>query len=283
MSELYVEDPLTFWCSNYGLSGADVVFLGAPFDGTSTGRVGSREAPNRIRAMSYNLETSSGLLGSDLRDLKMLDYGNVIVSPGNTDESLRRIRETVKDVSDKFPVIVGGEHIITLPAVQSMLRLHPKLNVLQFDAHLDMKDEYLGNKLSHVTVMRRLLEILGKGRIIQVGARSFSPEEHEFAKKNNVLKPIENLADYKLKGPVYITIDMDVFDPSFAPGVSTPVPGGLKPPEFFKLLKSMSKKSDKMEVVGFDVVEACPPHDSGDMTSLLAAKVIKETLLAFNR
>jgi len=280
MSELYVEDPLTFWCNNYGLSSAQVVFLGVPFDGTSTGRVGAREAPNRIRAMSYSLETHSELGGMDLRDLKMLDYGNVIVSPGNTDESLRRTKAAVSDIADKFPVIVGGEHIITLPVVQSLLRKHPRLKVLQFDAHLDLHDEYLANKFSHVTVMRRLLEMLGKKRIIQVGARSSSPDEREFAKKNNVLKSPARLAEFEIKGPVYITVDMDVFDPAFAPGVSTPVPGGLNPAQFFGLVDSLK---DKMEVVGFDVVETCPPYDNGNITSLLAAKIIREMLLAFKK
>ena len=280
MSELYVEDPLEFWCNNYGLSSADVVFLGVPFDGTSTGRVGSREAPNRIRAMSYNLETHSSLLQKDLRDLRMTDYGNVIVSPGDTGESLKRIEATVADIREKFPVIVGGEHIITLPAVKALLREHPKLKVLQFDAHLDLKEDYLGNKLSHVTVMRRLFEILGRERIIQVGARSFSGEEREFAKKNTVLKAPERLAEFRVSGPVYVTIDMDVFDPAFAPGVSTPAPGGLTPSEFFALLESLK---NKMDVVGFDVVETNPPHDTGDVTSLLAARVIKETLLAFRK
>jgi agmatinase len=282
MGELYVEDPLSFWCNNYGIGSADVVFLGAPFDGTSTGRVGSRQAPNRIREMSYMLETRSPLSGRDLSGLKMADYGNVIVSPGNTDESLRRIEETVKEISDSFPVVVGGEHVITLAVVKALLRKHPKLKVLQLDAHLDLKDEHAGNRLSHVTVMRRLTEVLGKGRVVQSGARSFDDEERDFSRKSNVFKPLENLASYGLKGPVYVTIDMDVFDPASAPGVSTPVPGGLSPGDFFALLGKLSK-NDAMEVVGFDVVEACPPHDSSDMTSLLAARVIKETLLAFRK
>ncbi len=280
MSELYVEDPLAFWCNNFGLSGAEVVFLGVPFDGTSSGKVGSREAPNSIRAMSYNLETYSAFLKRDLKDLKMADYGNVIVSPGDTTESLRRIKAAVDDIQGKFPVVVGGEHIITLPVVQSMLRKYPKLQVLHFDAHLDLKDEYLGNKYSHVTVMRRLAEILGQKRIVHVGARSFSEDEHVFAKKNDVLKPIGNLADYSFRGPVYVTIDMDVFDPAFAPGVSTPAPSGLLPNEFFGLVGSLR---DRMEVIGFDVVETCPPHDNGNVTSLLAAEAIKEMILAFKK
>jgi agmatinase len=278
MSEFYVEDPLTFWCSNYGLSGAGVVFLGVPFDGTSTGRVGSREAPNRIRAMSYNLETYSHALKKDLAELKMLDYGNVIVSPGDTDESLKRIQRTVRDIADKFPVLVGGEHIITLSAVKALLRKHPDMKVLQLDAHLDLKDEYLGNRYSHVTVMRRLVEVLGKDNVFQVGARSFSPDEKEFADKNTKVRTLEWLKGFESRKPVYITIDMDVFDPSFAPGVSTPEPEGMSPERYFEIIKTLK---NRLDVIGFDVVETCPPHDSGDMTSLLAAKVIKETLLAF--
>jgi agmatinase len=280
MSELYVENPLEFWCNNYGVSSADVVFLGVPLDGTSTGRVGSREAPNEIRKMSYNLETFSVYARKDLKDLRMTDLGNVIVSPGDTDESLRRVEETVRDIREKFPVIVGGEHIITLPAVKAMLKEHPKLHVLQFDAHLDLKDEYLGNKYSHVTVMRRLTELLGKGRIIQVGARSFDPQEKAFAKKHTVIKTPENLLTYKIKGPLYVSIDMDVFDPCLAPGVSTPAPGGMVPERFFELIRELGNKT---EVVGFDVVETNPPYDDTGMTSLLAAEVIKETLLAFRK
>jgi agmatinase len=280
MNELYVENPLEFWCNNYGVSSADVVFLGVPFDGTSTGRVGSREAPNAIRAASYNLETYSAYTETDLADMKMTDYGNLITVPGDTDMTLKRLEDTVFDIKDKFPVVVGGEHIVTLPVIKALIREHPKLSVLQFDAHLDLKDEYIGNKLSHVTVMRRLVEILGKNRIIQVGARSFSDDEKAFAGKNTILKTPENLLRYDIKGPVYITIDMDVFDPALAPGVSTPAPGGMVPERFFDLIRELGKR---MEVVGFDVVETCPPKDDANMTSLLAAEVIKEMLLAFRK
>ncbi len=280
MSELYVEDPLEFWCNNYGMSSADVVFLGVPFDGTSTGRVGSREAPNRIRSMTYMLETSSSESGGDLSKLKMLDYGNLIVSPGDTDETLRRLEATVKELKGKFPVVVGGEHIITLGVVKALLREHPKLTVIQFDAHMDLKDECIGNKLSHVTVMRRVSEIMKNGELIQVGTRSFSSEEKDYARKNTVIKTPENLLSYNIKGPVYVSIDMDVFDPSHAPGVSTPAPGGMDPQEFFEIIRKLSEKAD---VVGFDVVECCPPHDSSDVTSLLAAKVIKEALISFRK
>ena len=227
MSELYVENPLEFWCNNYGMSSADVVFLGVPFDGTSTGRVGSREAPNEIRKMSYNLETFSKYNKRNLSNLKMLDYGNLIVVPGDTDKTLDRIEKTVKEIKEKFPVVIGGEHIITLPVVKALLRQHPNLTVLQFDAHMDLKDEYIENKYSHVTVMRRISEIIGNSRIIQVGTRSFDNEEKEYAKKHTVLKTAENLLKYDIKGPVYITVDMDVFDPAIAPGVSTPAPGGM--------------------------------------------------------
>jgi agmatinase len=280
MSELYVENPLEFWCNNYGLSSAEVVFLGVPFDGTSTGRIGSREAPNAIRAASYSLEPFSSLNGRKLEDLKIIDYGNLITVPGDTDRTLKRLEDTVKDIREKFPVIVGGEHIITLPVVKALLKEHPKLNVLQFDAHMDLKNEYLGSKYSHVTVMRRISELLGKGRVIQVGARSFDPDEKEFAKRNTVLKSPENLLNYRIKGPVYVSIDMDVFDPAVAPGVSTPAPGGMIPEHFFDMIQELK---DKMDVVGFDVVETCPPHDDAGMTSLLAAEVIKETLLAFRK
>ena len=280
MDELYVENPLEFWGNNYGLSSAEVVFLGVPFDGTSTGRTGSREAPNAIRTASYNLETFSRYSKKDLADLKMLDYGNLITVPGDTDRTLERLEATIKDIRQKFPVVVGGEHIITLPVVKALLKEHPKLHVLQFDAHLDLKDEYLGSKYSHVTVMRRISEILGKGRVIQTGARSYDPDEREYAKKNTVIKTPENLLKYSVKGPVYLTVDMDVFDPAIAPGVSTPAPGGLSFTEYVELIK---KLSGTLEVVGFDVVETCPPHDEAGMTSLLAAEVIKETLLAFRK
>lgn len=278
MNELYIEDPLIFWSCSHGLSGAEIVFLGVPFDGTSCFRVGSREAPNKIRAMSYNLETYCGKCRKDLLDIPAIDYGNVLVSPGNTDESLMRIKETVKDISDKFPVIVGGEHIITLPVVQALKRKHPKLNVLQFDAHLDLKDSYLGNKYSHVTVMKRISEILGKDKIISVGARSFSKDEMEFAKRNVILKSLERLVEYEIKGPVYVTIDMDIIDPSFAPGVSTPVSNGVSPEEFLDMLL---KLKNKMDVVGFDIVETVPAHDNNNVTSLLAAEIMKTAILNF--
>jgi len=280
MSELYVEDPLTFWCNNYGISSADVVFMGIPLEGTGTGRSGTAGAPNAIRKMSYMLETYSPSQKRDLSELKMTDYGNLVTSPGDLSETSSRITKTVKDISEKFPVLVGGDHTMTLPAVRALMRRHPKLSVLQFDAHLDMKDEYAGSRHCHVTVMRRIFDLLGKRRIVHAGSRSFSADEMEFAKKNNVVKSLEKMAEYEMEGPVYVTLDMDVFDPSYAPGVATPVPGGISPEDFFSCVR---KLGETMDVIGFDVVETCPPHDNSGITSLLAARAIKEMLLSFRK
>ena len=278
MKENFVEEPLSFWCSNYGLHEADVVFLGVPLDITGTFRTGTKEGPNRIRSASYNLETFSPAAKKDLKSLKMTDYGNVIMQPGNLDESLRRIRETVREISDRFLVAVGGEHTITLPVIQSLVKRHPDLKVLHFDAHFDLRDDYMGSKTCHATVMRRISEILGEKKIIHAGCRDFTEDEKEFAKKSSITKSMENLASLEVEGPVYISMDMDVFDPAYAPGVSTPVSGGIRPEGFFSLLDALK---NKMEVVGFDVVETCPPYDHSDITSHLAAKVIREMILAF--
>jgi agmatinase len=263
---------------------ADYVVVGVPFDATSTYRSGSRFAPLAIRESSLNIETYSFRTGIDLRELKLHDTGDLHVT-GNIDETMRRLKLVTGEVvkKGKTPVLIGGEHTITLGAMRGMLK---DSVVLCFDAHLDLRDTYLDHNVCHATVMRRINEAVKPSKIIEVGTHAVCKEEIEYAKEQGVTyitshkimkvgvkevaKEINNiLADYR----VYLTVDLDVLDPAFAPAVQNPEPEGLSTHTLLDLLSKVC--SDR--VAAFDVVEVTPHYDSG-ITAIQAAKIIFEIL-----
>jgi len=263
---------------------ADVVFLGAPIDVTSSYRPGYKFAPAKIREASANLETYIMSAGVDVFErLNISDIGDVRVMPTDLEQTGGRITGAVKQIlkDGKIPAIMGGEHTIsyfTMKAFEDAFVIH-------FDAHRDLREEYLGDRLCHATFMRRALDRLPSDRLVQIGVRSCSKEEAEFAEKAGVAAysaeqtiddPKGVISDVKRmagKSKVYITIDLDVMDPAFAPGVSTPEPGGLSTVELMKILRELGK----LNLSGFDVVELVPPHDDGT-TSFVAARIIYELL-----
>lgn len=263
---------------------ADVVFFGAPMDVTSSYRPGYRFAPTKIREASVNLETYIMSAGVDVFEkLNITDLGDVIITPTDLEQTGKRITRTVKGIlrDEKMPVMMGGEHTVsyfTLKAFDDAFIIH-------LDAHMDLRDEYLGDKLSHATFMRRVLDRIPPDRLVQIGVRSCSKEEAEFAKDSEIVaytaeqtidEPKRIISDVKkLAGSskVYLTIDLDVLDPAFAPGVSTPEPGGLSTVELLRLLRELGK----LNLSAFDVVELVPPHDDGT-TSFVAARIIYELL-----
>lgn len=284
-----VEDLLTrgaaFLGSTFDYRRAAVVLVGVPLDATTSYRPGARFAPAMIRQVSEALEEYSPVLDRELADCPFYDAGDVLLPPGNIGESLERTEAVIDGVlaDGKFPLVIGGEHLVTLPAVKAALRRYPDLAVVQLDAHADLRDEYMGQKLSHATVIRRVVEVTGGQSVFQLGIRSGTREEFAFARNNTrllsgeILSSLEQLEE-GLKGrPVYLTVDIDVLDPAFAPGTGTPEPGGCTPGELFAALYRLAG----LEVVGMDLVEVCPPHDPAATTSLLAAKLVREAILSF--
>ncbi len=267
---------------------ADYIILGVPFDVTSTYRTGARFGPNAIRLASLNIETYSFRTGIDVEDLKLHDLGDLHISTDTT-KMLERIEIVVKDLfaAKKIPVIIGGEHTITLGIVKSLGSWISKTAIVSFDAHLDLRNEFLGLKLSHTTFMRRINEKAKPAKIIEVGTRAVCKEELAYAKKSEIefftaqqirkegaeeiasqLK--KKLANYK---HIYLSVDMDVLDPAYAPAVQNPEAEGI---ETHTLLNILSNICDR-RLVGFDVVEIAPDYGNG-ASEIQAAKIIFETL-----
>jgi agmatinase len=254
-------------------------------DQTVSFRSGARNGPRQIRSVSEVLEEYSPRLDRDLADLKFYDTGDVLVVPGMVEENLERIAGTTGKIlgDGKLPFMLGGEHLVTLPAVKSVAGYHPGLAVIHFDAHADLRDRYMGMSLSHATVMRRVTEIVGPDNLFQFGIRSGTREEFAFARSSvnfhsSVDAALVAGAAERLKGkPVYVSLDIDVLDPAYAPGTGTPEPGGCTPGQLFEALEALSG----LQVVGFDLVEVCPAYDQSDRTAILAAKLVREALLIF--
>ncbi len=262
---------------------ASIVVFGCPFDGTTSFRPGTRFAPSVMRNESHGLETYSPYLDMDLSDYKIFDAGDLEFPFGNTQKVMDIIKDfTTKTVSDKkIPLMIGGEHLVTLPVVQAVYDKHKDLHVIHFDAHTDLRQHYMGEELSHATVIRRIWEFLGDNRIYQFGIRSGEREEFEWAKEHTKLTKFsydgleEAIKELKDK-PVYITIDLDVFDPSIFPGTGTIEPGGIS---FNDMMKIISLIKD-LNIVGADIVELSPHYDRSGASTAVACKVLRELTLA---
>ena len=262
---------------------AGIVIIGAPMDFTVSFRPGTRQGPQRIRQVSHGLEEYSVDLDLDLADCSYYDAGDVILPFGAVQESLRRIGLVTAEIlaGGKFPLVLGGEHLISYASIKEVAGAHPGLVVLHFDAHTDLRDEYFGERLSHATVMRRVEELIGGKNLYQFGIRSGTREEFDFARKNcNIFvdKVVEPLIEIlpQIKGrPVYVSLDIDVVDPAYAPGTGTPEPGGCTVREIMRAVHLLGG----LDVVGFDLVEVSPLYDPSERTALLAAKIVRETIL----
>lgn len=262
---------------------ASVVLFGAPWDGTASFRPGSRFGPAAMRQDSLGLETYSPYLDLELLDNKVRDIGDLDLPMGGREPSLDRIGATVAAVlaDGKKPVMLGGEHLVTLPAVTACLARFPDLCILHFDAHADLRQDYLGETLSHATVMRRIWDILGDGRIWQMGIRSGTADEFAFARAGHVfMHPFdcEGLpAAVAAIGdrPVYLSIDLDVLDPSTFPGTGTPEPGGIA---FLTLLRALIQIRG-LNIVGADLVELSPHYDPSGVSTAVALKLLRELLI----
>ena len=264
---------------------SDIVIFGAPFDSTTSFRPGTRFASKAMRSESFGIETYSPYQDKDLEDKLIFDGGDLELSFGNTERALGQIEEfTAKIIKDgKIPCMIGGEHLVTLGAVRAVAEHYPDLHVIQFDAHADLRDDYLEEKLSHATVIHRVWDILGDGRIFQFGIRSGDRSEIEWGKDHVYTNKFNfdtlDEITQKLHGkPIYLTIDLDVLDPSVFPGTGTPEAGGVS---FTDLLQAILTVSG-LNIVACDVNELSPVYDQSGVSTAVACKVLRELLLAVN-
>ena len=264
---------------------ARAVIFGAPFDGTTSFHPGTRFGPGAIRAESDGIETYSPYQNKDLEDIAVFDSGDLLLPFGNTEAVLEEICARTAEILEagKMPVMLGGEHLVTLGAVRAMVQKYPELHIIHFDAHTDLRDDYLGERLSHATVIRRCHDLLGDGRIHQFGIRSGERAEWDFAFAHTDFHPfnVKDVLDVVLAlgsdVPVYVTLDLDVLDPSLFCGTGTPEAGGV----FFQDLEEALLALEALNVVGFDMNELSPHYDASGVSTAVACKVLREMLLAY--
>lgn len=260
-----------------------IVIFGAPFDSTTSYRPGTRFASRVMRAESYALETYSLYQNKDLEDINVFDAGDLELCFGDATLALNDIEEMTATILDskKLPFMIGGEHLVTLGAVRAVHKKYKDLHIIHFDAHADLRNDYLGATLSHASVIRRVWDIVGDEKIYQFGIRSADRAEYEWGKQhvNTQLFNFEGLEQVveSLKGkPVYFTLDLDVLDLSVFPGTGTPEAGGVS---FMELLAAIQKIS-RLNIVGCDMNELSPPLDQSGASTATALKVLREMLLA---
>jgi len=262
---------------------ANIAVYGAPFDSTASNRPGARFAPRAMRGDSYALETYSPYLDADLSECRIFDGGDLTLCIGDAGLALGEIERAAGTflADGKLPVMLGGEHLVTLGAVRAAVKKYPELCIVHFDAHTDLREDYLGAKLSHATVLRRCHELTGDGRIYQFGIRSGEREEFLWAKEHTHLQKfgfygLEETLKALSGRPVYLTVDLDVLDPSAFPGTGTPEPGGAS---FLELMRAVNLVVSRADIVGADLVELAPALDASGASTAAACKLLREMLL----
>lgn len=278
----------TFIACDAEYDDASIVIFGAPFDSTTSYRPGTRFGPKAIRSESYGLETYSPYQDRDLTDCSIFDSGDIELSMGSSEIALSQISERTSTILDdgKLPLMVGGEHLVTLGAFREVYKRYHDVHIIHFDAHTDLRDEYLGVKLSHAAVIRRCHDLVGDGRIHQFGIRSGDRPEFRWADEGHTELhkfSFDGLTDtlVKLKGKhVYFTIDLDVLDPSIFPGTGTPEAGGVS---FMDLIDAIIKVCSACDIVGCDINELCPTYDPSGVSTAVACKVARELMLALKK
>lgn len=267
---------------------ANIVIFGAPFDSTTSYRPGARFGSSAMRHESFGLETYSPYQDKDLTDFNIFDSGDLELCFGSAESALLDIESRAKVILNdgKLPVLLGGEHLVTLGAVRAAVEKYPDLHIIHFDAHADLRDDYLGAKLSHACVLRRCHDLIGDGKIHQFCIRSGDREEFRFAEKHTDMHKfdfsgleelIEKLRETNV--PVYFTIDLDCLDPSVFPGTGTPEAGGVS---FLSLLSAVRTVA-KANIIGADVNELAPMLDHSGVSTATACKVLRELLLALEK
>lgn len=263
---------------------AKIILFGAPFDCTTSYRPGTRFGPSTIRKESYGIESYSPYQDKDLIDAPVADCGDLDLSFGDSRLALAQIEDFAREVlaAGKIPFMTGGEHLVTLGAFRAAAEKYPDISIIHFDAHADLRDEYLDVKLSHACVLRRCWEIVGDGRIFQFGIRSGDREEFHWGKdhvstRRFDFQGLEETVKSLQGKPVYFTVDLDVLDPSVFPGTGTPEPGGVA---FEELRKAAACVCKNANIVACDVNELSPHYDMSGVSTAVACKIIREMILA---
>lgn len=265
---------------------ANIVVFGAPFDSTTSFRPGTRFASQTMRNDSFGLESYSPYQDKDLYDYNIFDGGDLELPFGSSERALKDIEDFSNQIiqDGKIPAMIGGEHLVTLGSVRSVVKKYPDLHIIHFDAHADLREEYLGQKLSHATVLHRVWDLVGDNKIFQFGIRSGEKEEfnwgkdHVYTNKFN-LDTLDVILEKLKDKNVYVTIDLDVLDPSVFPGTGTPEPGGV---QFKELLNAILSLKD-LNIVGFDINELSPQYDVSGASTAVACKVLREMLLVASK
>ena len=265
---------------------AKIAIIGCPMDDTSSYRPGSRFGPKAIRDSSLALETYSPSLGCDVQDVPLIDMGDLDLPIGSKERALDKVGKAARDIlkDQKILLAIGGEHLISLPLISEAKRIHKSLKVIHLDAHADLRNEYQGESLSHSTVMRRALEVVGAKNLYQIGIRSGTKEEF------NLLKTIGNLYECMKedldcivgsigKSPCYLSLDLDILDPGIFPATGVPEPGGIT----FNQVLNIIYRFQPLNMIGIDIVEYNPLLDISGHCAIIAAKLIREIILLFFR
>ncbi|WP_166244279.1 agmatinase [Paenibacillus turpanensis] len=276
-----------FILSSDDYAASQAVIYGMPMDYTVSFRPGSRFGPARIREVSIGLEEYSPYLDRSLEEVNYFDAGDLLLPFGNAARSLEIIGEYVSGLlaDGKFPFGLGGEHLVSWPVIQEVYKKYPDLAIIHIDAHADLREQYEGEPLSHSTPIRKAAEMIGGKNVYQFGIRSGSREEFEYGRKNvnffpfDVEEPLRKVLPELAGRPVYVTIDIDVLDPSTAPGTGTAEAGGITSKELLAAVHAIARSDAR--VVGADVVEVAPVYDSSEMTQIVASKLIREMILGF--
>lgn len=261
---------------------AKIVLFGAPYDSTTSFRPGARFGCKAIRSESFGLETYSPYQDDDLTDKQVFDSGDLELVFGNAHTALDQIEAHTREILNggKLPFMVGGEHLVTLGAFRAVFEKYPDVSIIHFDAHADLRADYLGEPMSHASVLRRCHELVGDGRIFQFGIRSGDREEFIWGKDHVQTRMfdfegLEQVVEQLRGRPVYFTLDLDVLDPSVFPGTGTPEAGGVS---FMQLLNACLKLRG-LNIVGLDVNELAPAYDISGVSTAVAGKIIRELLI----
>ncbi|BFJ02691.1 agmatinase [Priestia sp. Y58] len=267
---------------------SEAVLYGMPMDWTVSYRPGSRFGPTRIREVSIGLEEYSPYLDRELEEVKYFDAGDIPLPFGNPQRSLNMIEEYIDQLlaADKFPLGMGGEHLVSWPVMKAMYKKYPDLAIIHMDAHTDLREEYEGEPLSHSTPIRKVAELIGPENVYSFGIRSGMKEEFQWAKENGmhiskfeVLEPLKKILPTLAGRPVYVTIDIDVLDPAHAPGTGTVDAGGITSKELLASIHAIAKSD--LRIVGGDLVEVAPIYDPSEQTANTASKLIREMILGW--
>ncbi len=277
---------MKYMASQHSQDDNQILLIGAPFDSTCSYRPGTRFGPDALRRASYSLETYCPKLDCDLENVNFFDCEDLELPFGTPEPALAQLTDWYQQniKSNVTPIMLGGEHSLSLAPIEYYFKKFPDLVVIQFDAHMDLRQDYLGQKYSHACAMRRVLDFMKPSHLIQIGIRSGTKDEWNFSRNNCHLFPFQFPDPHEViriieNRPVYLTIDLDVLDTSHLPGTGTPEPGGVSFAALENFLHSLYKN---LSIKAMDVMELSPDYDHSGISSVVAAKVVRQGILSLS-